>query len=81
VIAFARAPLACRGVGSHFLLRASRAVKLIRRLADGTRLAGLGVRSPHHPNRVLEWLEAREIRVRVGRQGHRSPRTAVVGPV
>lgn len=75
VIAFARAAqLACQRVGSHFLLRASRAVKprLIRRLADGTRLVGLGVRSPHNPSRVLTWVEVREIRVRVGRQGYRS---------
>jgi DDE family transposase len=75
VIAFARAAqLACRRVGSHFLLRASRTVKprLIRRLADGTRLVGLAVRSPHNPARVIEWIEVREIRVRVGRQGHRS---------
>lgn len=74
VIAFARAAqVACRRVGSHFLLRASRAVKprMIRRLRDGTRLARLAVRSPHNPNRVLEWLEVREIRVRVGRTGHR----------
>lgn len=74
VIAFARAAqLACRRVGSHFLLRASRSVKprRIRRLADGTRLVGLAVRSPHNPSRVIEWLEVREIRVRVGRKGHR----------
>src|SRR6266404_3434522 len=75
VIAFARAAQrTCRRVGSHFLLRASRAVKpqLIRRLADGTRLVGLAVRAQHNPSRVIEWLEVREIRVRVGRQGHRA---------
>ncbi len=75
VIAFARAAQqACRRVGSHFLLRASRTVKPrgIRRLRDGTRLVGLAVRSPHNPSRVIEWLEVREIRVRVGRKGHRS---------
>src|SRR5438552_12538849 len=75
VIAFAHAAqLACRRIGSHFLLRASRTVKprLIRRLADGTRLVGLAVRSPHNPTRVIEWLEVREIRVRVGRKGHRA---------
>lgn len=75
VIAFVRvAQLACRHVGSHFLLRASRTVKprLIRRLPDGTRLVGLAVRSPHNPSRVLEWLDVREIRVRVGRKGHRA---------
>jgi hypothetical protein len=75
VIAFARAAQqACRRVGSHFLLRASRTVKPrgIRRLRDGTRLVGLAVRAPHNPSRVIEWLEVREIRVRVGRKGHRS---------
>lgn len=72
---FARAAqMACRRVGSQFLLRASRTVKprLIRRLPDGTRLVGLPVRPPHNHHRVIEWLEVREIRVRVGRKGHRS---------
>lgn len=75
VIAFARlAQAAGRRVGSHFLLRASRTVKprVIRRLRDGTRLVGLAVRSPQNPKRVIEWLDVREIRVRVGRPGHRS---------
>ena len=75
VIAFARlAHAACRRVGSHFLLRASRTVKprLIRRLRDGTRLVGLAVRSPHNRTHVIEWVDVREIRVRVGRKGHRS---------
>jgi len=64
VIAFAHAAQrACRRVGSHFLLRASRTVKprLIRRLSDGTRLVGLAVWSPRNPSRVIEWLELREI--------------------
>jgi hypothetical protein len=75
VVVFARAAqLACRRVGSQFLLRASRTVKprMIRRLPDGTRLVGLPVRPPHNHHRVIEWLEVREIRVRVGRKGHRS---------
>ena len=75
VIAFARlAQAACRRVGSHFLLRASRTVKprLIRRLPDGTRLVGLAVRAPHNPGRVIEWIDVREIRVHVGRPGHRA---------
>ncbi len=75
VVAFARAAqLACRRVGSQFLLRASRTVKprVVKRLRDGTRRVGLRVRDPHSPNRVIEWLEVREIRVRVGRQGHRA---------
>ena len=75
VIAFARlAQAACRRVGSHFLLRASRTVKprRIRRLPDGTRLVGLAVRAPHNPGRVIEWIDVREIRVHVGRPGHRA---------
>jgi hypothetical protein len=75
VTAFARlAQAACRRVGSQFLLRASRTVKprRIKRLADGTRLVGLPVRSPQNPARVIEWIEVREIRVRVGRTGHRA---------
>lgn len=75
VVAFARvAQATCQRVGSHFLLRASRTVKprVIKRLRDGTRLVGLPIRPRHNHNRVIGWLEVREIRVRVGRQGHRS---------
>jgi hypothetical protein len=63
----------CQRIGSHFLLRASRSVKprLLKRLADGSRLVGLPVRAPRHPNRVLEWRTVREIRVQVGRPGQR----------
>jgi hypothetical protein len=64
VTAFARlAQAACHRVGSQFVLRASPTVKprLLKRLRDGTRLVTLsGV------------LDVREIRVRVGRPGHRS---------
>lgn len=65
---------ACARVDSHFLLRAGRSTKprVIRRLPDGTRLVALGLRARHNPTRILEWLEVREIRVRVGRTGHRS---------
>src|SRR5437867_6005639 len=75
VTAFAvQARAACARVGSHFLLRASRSVKpvLIKRLTDGSRIVGLPVRAPRNPNRIVEWLEAREIRVRVGRNGQRA---------
>jgi Transposase DDE domain len=65
---------ACTRVGSHFLLRASRSTKprLIKRLPDGTRLVAIAVRARHNPTRILEWLDVREIRVRVGRPGHRT---------
>ena len=75
VVAFARvAHAACRRVGSHFLLRASRTVKprMIKRLTDGSRLVGLPVRAPRNPSRIVEWLEVREIRVQVGRHGQRA---------
>ena len=67
------AQAACARVGSHFLLRASRATKpqRRRRLPDGTWLVAIARRAPHNPTRILEWLEVREIRVQVGRQGHR----------
>lgn len=65
---------ACARVGSHFLLRASRSTKpqLRQRLPDGSRLVAIARRAPHSPTRILEWLEMREIRVRVGRAGHRT---------
>lgn len=65
---------ACARVGSHFLLRAGRATKprVIRRLADGSRLIQIALRARPRPHSILEWLEVREIRVRVGRQGHPS---------
>lgn len=65
---------ACTRVSSHFLLRASRSTKprVIHRLRDGSRLVRMALRARHNPTRILEWLEVREIRVRVGRPGHRA---------
>jgi len=65
---------ACARGGSHFLLRATRSTKprVITRLPDGTRLVQIALRARHSPTRILEWLEVREIRVRVGRPGHRA---------
>lgn len=74
VAAFAvHARAACARVGSHFLLRASRATKprVIKRLPDGSRLIQVAVRQRGRPARILEWLEVREIRVPVGRPGAR----------
>jgi len=74
VTAFARvAHAACQRVGSHFLLRASRIVKprVITRLRDGSRLVGLPVRAPRNADRIVAWLEVREIRVQVRRPGRR----------
>jgi len=75
VAAFAVSALAaCDRVGSHVLLRASRSTKprLIQRLRDGSRLVRVAVRARHHPTRIVDWLELREIRVHVGRPGHRA---------
>lgn len=60
-------------VGSHFLLRARRSTKarVITRLPDGTRLVQIALRARHNPTRIVQWLDLREIRVRVGRRGHR----------
>ena len=68
------ARVACARVGSHFLLRARRSthVRVIKRLPDGTRLVRIAVRARTSPTRIVEWLEVREIRVRVGRKGHRA---------
>jgi hypothetical protein len=70
----APARAACARVGSHFLVRAGRATKprVIRRLPDGSRLIQIALRARQRPNPILEWLEVREIRVRVGRAGHHS---------
>ena len=64
---------ACARVGSHFLLRGSRVTKprVIKRLPDGTRLVQLALRARPRPAQIVDWLEVREIRVRVGRPGHR----------
>ena len=75
VVVFAvLADAACRRVGSHFLLRASRTVKPrpIRRLADGSRLVGLPVRATRTSSRIVRWLEVREIHVHVRRVGGRA---------
>ena len=70
-VAHARA--ACTRVGSHFLLRASRSTKprVLKRLPDGTRLIQIAHRARQRPGQILEWFDLREIRVRVGRAGHR----------
>jgi DDE family transposase len=69
----APARAACTRVGSHFLLRASRSTKprVLKRLPDGTRLIQIAHRARQRPGQILEWFDLREIRVRVGRAGHR----------
>lgn len=67
----ARLAAACQRVGSHFLLRARTEIKprVRRRLADGSRLIRVTVRDRRR--QIVQTLELREIRVRVGRAGHR----------
>lgn len=64
----------CTRVGSHFLFRARSNVKarVVRRCKDGSRLVRLPVRQKGNGRRIVRWIELREIRVRVGRKGHRS---------
>lgn len=65
---------ACQRVGSHFLIRARSQIKVqvVERFRDGSRLVKVPVRVKGRPREVSHYLELREIRVRVGRQGHRS---------
>jgi hypothetical protein len=64
----------CRQVRSHFLIRirSNIKVKVLRRLKDGSRLVRVPVRQKGKPRQITEWLELREIRVRVGRKGFRT---------
>lgn len=65
---------ACQRVGSHFLLRARSTVKpgVVERLSDGSRLIVVPVYEKAGSSRIVDWLRLREIRVRVGRRGHRA---------
>ena len=64
----------CRRVKSHFLIRirSNIKVKVLRRFKDGSRLVRVPVREKGRPRQINEWLELREIRVRVGRNGFRT---------
>jgi hypothetical protein len=70
----AQALQACRRVGSHFLFRARSNVKVeeVRRFKDGSRLVRVPVRQKGKPRQIVEWLERREIRVMLHRDGFRS---------
>jgi hypothetical protein len=65
---------ACDTVGSHFLVRARPDVQtgVVHRLADGSRLICIARRDGQRPAQIREWLQLREIRVQVGRAGHRA---------
>jgi hypothetical protein len=64
---------ACQRVGSHFLIRAQAGIagRVIERLRDGSRVLELPVNAPYRPTPARTTVTVREIRVRVGRQGHR----------
>jgi hypothetical protein len=65
---------ACRRVGSHLLIRARSniQVKTVRQLKDGSGIVQVPVRQKGKPRVILEWLELREIRVRVQRPGFKA---------
>jgi len=74
VAAFAREALAaCQRVGSHVVVRVrvDLQARRIKRLPDGSALVDVPVRAPRS-SRIVDWLRLREVRVRVGRAGHRS---------
>jgi hypothetical protein len=70
----AAAQAACQKVGSHFLIRAraNLRVQILKRFKDGSRLVRVPVRQKGRPRIITQWLELREIRVRVQRPGHRA---------
>jgi hypothetical protein len=73
--AFVAAALAaCEKAGSHFLIRARTNIKVqvIKRFKDGSRLVRVPVRQKGKPRVIVQWLELREIRVRVQRPGQRA---------
>jgi hypothetical protein len=64
----------CEKVGSHFLIRARTNIRVqrVKRFKDGSRLVRVPVRQKGQPRLITQWLELREIRVRVQRPGHRA---------
>jgi hypothetical protein len=65
---------ACRRVGGHFLIRARTNIRAhtVRRFKDGSRLIRVPVRQKGKPKVILQWLELREVRVRVQRPGFKT---------
>ena len=70
----AAAQAACDKVGSHFLIRARSQIRVqpVKRFKDGSRLVRVPVRQKGKPRVITQWLELREIRLRVRRPGHRA---------
>ncbi len=83
----AEALAACERVGSHFLFRARSQCKArtLRRCPEGSRIIAVPLRDQSQPNRIVRWLQLREIRVRVTRPGHRTQQlrlwTSLLDPV
>ena len=70
----AQAQAVCTKVGSHFLVRARSKIRVQtrRRFKDGSRLVWVPVQQKGNQHVIVQWLELREIRVRVQRAGHRA---------
>jgi hypothetical protein len=64
---------ACEQTGSHFLIRARShlRVQILQRFKDGSRRVRVPVQQKGNQRVIVQWLELREIRVRVHRAGHR----------
>ena len=70
----AMAQAACHKVGSHFLVRARAHIRVqtVQRCQDGSRRVRVRVQQKGNQRVIVQWLELREIRVRVQRAGHRA---------
>lgn len=83
----ASAQAECAKVGSHFLMRARSKIKVQtrQRLPDGSRLVRVPVQQKGNQRIIVQWLELREINVRVQRSGFRAHRlrlwTSLLDPV
>jgi hypothetical protein len=64
----------CQKAGSHFLVRARSRIRVqtLKRFKDGSRLVRVPVQQKGNQRVIVQWLELREIRVRVQRPGHRA---------
>ncbi len=64
---------ACQRVGSHFLVRAQKTTqgRVVERLRDGSRVLALPVNPAYRATPDRTTVTVREIRVQVGRRGHR----------
>jgi hypothetical protein len=68
------AQAACTKVGSHFLVRARSHIRVqtVQRFKDDRRRVRVPVQQKGNQRVIVQWLELREIRVRVQRAGHRA---------